>query len=29
MLNTFSDYDVPLNLQPPVMDEAPVATPAS
>ena len=27
MLNVFSDYDVPLNLQPPAMDGTPVATP--
>jgi hypothetical protein len=27
MLNTFSDYDVPLNLQPPALEETPAATP--
>lgn len=27
MLNTFSDYDVPVNLQPPALEGTPVATP--
>jgi hypothetical protein len=27
MLNTFSDYDVPLNLQPPALEGTPAATP--
>jgi hypothetical protein len=27
MLNTFSDYDIPLDLQPPVMEGTPAATP--